>query len=129
MRLSELKTSKQVLRDQLRDPAFRAEWERTALARAVAQKVLAYRIDHGLSQRALAGLLGVSQPQVARLEAGDHNPTIDTLVRLAQAMDLEFTIDVHPRRREPKLINKRAQTRDVLVSYECQETAVLFAAG
>lgn len=32
LRLEEASTLEQVLEDQLQDPAFRAEWERTALA-------------------------------------------------------------------------------------------------
>jgi hypothetical protein len=40
-----------LLTEQLRDPAFRDRWERTApLARAVAIGVVAYRAEHGLSQ-------------------------------------------------------------------------------
>jgi transcriptional regulator with XRE-family HTH domain len=129
MKLREMRTSKQVLRDELRDPAFRAEWERTALARAVALKVVTYRTEHKLSQRALAERLGMAQPQVARLEAGQHNPEIDTLVRLAPVLNLEFTIDVHPRERAPKLVNKLAQTRDAIASYELNGAAVLVAAS
>ena len=128
MKLNEMRTSKQVLRDERRDPAFRAEWERTALARAVALKVVTYRTEHSLSQRALAARLGMAQPQVARLEAGQHNPEIDTLVRLAPVLNLEFTIDVHPRERAPKLVKKLAQTRDAIASYELNGAAVLVAA-
>ena len=46
----------EVLERQLQDPEMREYWERTALARAVANAVIRYRIDHSLSQRALAGL-------------------------------------------------------------------------
>jgi transcriptional regulator with XRE-family HTH domain len=129
MKLSDMKTSEQVLADELLDPAFKAEWDRTAVARAVALKVLAYRTEHNLSQRALAVKLGTTQPQLARLEAGEHNPTIDTLARIAQALDIEFAIDVHPHRREPKLVSKRARTRDTIASYTTGDAAVLLAAG
>jgi hypothetical protein len=45
VKLSDMKTSEQVLAEELRDPAFRREWDRTAVARAVALKVLAYRAE------------------------------------------------------------------------------------
>ena len=35
MKLSDMKTSGQVLAEELRDPAFRREWDRTAVARAL----------------------------------------------------------------------------------------------
>lgn len=129
MKLSDLKTNEQVLAEELRDPEFQREWDRTAIARAVALKVLTYRTEHGLSQRALAKKLAMTQPQLARLEAGEHNPTIDTLARLAQTLDLEFAIDIHPRERLPKLLSGRAQSRNTIASYEIDTAAVLLAAG
>lgn len=85
-----------LLEEQLKDPDFRADWERTALARAVANQVIGYRIDHGLSQTALARRLGVSQAVVGRLELGEHEPKIATLRKLSQVLGLRFTIDIHP---------------------------------
>jgi transcriptional regulator with XRE-family HTH domain len=129
MKLSDMKTSEQVLADELCDPDFRREWDRTTVARAVALKVVSYRAEQRLSQRALAKNLGMTQPQLARLEAGEHNPTIDTLARLAQTLDIEFAIDVHPRRREPKLLSGRAKGRNAIAAYETGAAAVLLAAG
>jgi transcriptional regulator with XRE-family HTH domain len=129
VKLTDLKTSEQVLAEELRDPDFKREWDRTAIARAVALKVLAYRIEHTLSQRGLAKQLGMTQPQVARLEAGEHNPTIDTLARLAQTLDIEFAIDVHPHQRPPKLLSSRARGKNAIASYRTDIAAVLLAAG
>jgi len=105
MKLSDLRTSEEVLAGALRDPAFRAEWERTAVARALASQVVAYRVKHGLSQRALADELHMSQPQVARLEAAIHNPEIETLRRVASVLDVEFDLKI-PQRQEPTLSSR-----------------------
>lgn len=78
------------------DPEFRERWERTAFARAVAIEVLRYRAEHGLSQSALARRLGVSQPLIARLEIGEHEPKISTLQRLSSVLGLTFTVTIHP---------------------------------
>jgi ribosome-binding protein aMBF1 (putative translation factor) len=129
MGLNEMKTSKQVLADELRDPDFRREWDRTTVARAVALKVLTYRTEHGLSQRALAKKLDMTQPQLARFEAGEHNPTIETLARLAQTLDIEFAIDVRPRKRKPVLLSGRAKGRNAIAVYETGAAAVVLAAG
>ncbi len=97
MDLSKFKTSEQVLAEDLAsDPEFRAEWQRTALARAVAIELVRYRGQHGLSQRALAQLVGMSQPQIARLELGEYNPRMETLVRLSSSLGLEFRIEIRP---------------------------------
>jgi len=124
-----MKSSGQALAEELHDPAFRDEWNRTILARAVALKIVAYRTENGLSQRDLARKLGMTQPQLARLEAGEHNPTIATLARLAQGLDIEFALDVHPRERAPNLLTAGAQAANAIASYETDNATVLLAAG
>jgi ribosome-binding protein aMBF1 (putative translation factor) len=90
-------SNSEVLEEMLQDPAFRAEWERTALARAVAEAVIRYRAERGLSQSALGRLLGWRQPVVARLEAAEHNPSMDTLLTLACTLGLRVQVDVGPK--------------------------------
>jgi transcriptional regulator with XRE-family HTH domain len=85
-----------VLEEHLSDPEFRAEWERLAPARAVAISLVAYRADHGLTQTALGRLLDMSQPAIARLEAGDHLPTLQTLLRLSEMLGLEILVTMMP---------------------------------
>jgi len=53
-KLSELATATQIAAEELADPEIRREYERTALAHAVAMRVIGYRAAHGLSQTALA---------------------------------------------------------------------------
>ena len=97
MKLSEMKTNDELIAELLRtDPEFRAEWERTALAREVALAIVRYRADHDLSQRDLAKRLGMKQPQVARMELGEVNPSMETLMRVSAQLGIEFTIDVRP---------------------------------
>ena len=95
-KLSALRTAGEIRREDLADDQVNAEYIRTALARAVAMRVLAYLVEHGLSQTALAREIGMHQPAVARLEAGDHEPTFSTLERLARGMGIEFHIDITP---------------------------------
>ena len=97
MNLSELKTHDDVVREQLADAEFRQEWDRTALARTVAERIVSYRAEHGLSQTALARVLKMQQPAVARLESGEHTPSLDTLWRLASRLGVEFHIDITAR--------------------------------
>src|SRR5215212_5978859 len=96
MNLDKLISFEQLLERQLRDPEFRAEWERLAPARAVANSLIGYRLDHGLTQTALGRLLGMSQPAIARLEAGDHLPTLPTLLKLSDILGLEILVTMTP---------------------------------
>lgn len=129
MKLSEMKTNDELIAEQLRaDPEFRAEWERTALARAVAVAIVRYRSEHDLSQRELAERLGMKQPQVARLELGDVNPSIETLMRISAHLGIEFTIDVRRASSPARNVTKRAQTEHVVGSFRSGEAELLVAA-
>lgn len=128
MKLSDLHTHEEVLTGHLdADPEYRREWERAALARAVAVKVIAYRAEHDLSQTALAKRLRMSQPAVARLESGEHNPTFPMLLRISGALGIELAIDITPSGHEPQLIGKRAR-RNALESFQGNGYAVVVAA-
>lgn len=96
-RTTKLRDAADVLAEDMgKDPEFRAHWERTALARAVALAVLRYRTEHHLSQRQLGEQLGIPQPHVSRLELGEHTPSLDMLQRLARMLGLRFILDVAP---------------------------------
>jgi DNA-binding XRE family transcriptional regulator len=102
-----IKTEEEVVAAALTaDPEFAAEWERLALARTVAARLIAYRSENGLSQRNLAKCLGVSQPRVVELESGEKNPQIETLVKIAATTGIEFAFDVVPVGQEPTLVRK-----------------------
>lgn len=97
MRQTRPRSTEEVRDEQLQqDPTFRAYWERTAVARAVALAVLDYRVKHKLTQTQLAQRLGVRQPRVARLEMGEHNPSLEMLQRLSRVLRLRFIVEVAP---------------------------------
>jgi transcriptional regulator with XRE-family HTH domain len=130
MKLSDMKTNDELIAEQLRtDPEFRAEWERTAFGRAVAVAIVRYRARHDLSQRDLAKRLGMKQPQVARLELGEVNPSIDTLMRISSQLGIEFTIDVRPAGSPARNVTKRAQAENLVGAYGTDEAELLVAAS
>jgi transcriptional regulator with XRE-family HTH domain len=126
--ITDLKTQGELIGEQLFDGEFRHEWERLSLARAVAARLIAYRADHDISQRELAGRLGLRQPNVARLEAAGHVPTLETLARIASLLGEEFTISVAPGDRAPKQLTRAARER-VVASYEAAGATVRLATG
>jgi transcriptional regulator with XRE-family HTH domain len=103
-----------VAEEQLRDPSFKAEWQRLAPAREFASTLLRYRAEHELSQRALAQRLGVSQPRIVKLESGEHNPEIDTIINAVRRLGIEFVLNVSPADRKPTLVTARAQKQGAI---------------
>ena len=64
---------------------------------AIADKVAEQRMAKGLSQRELAELVGTTQSAIARLERGGRPPRIDTLLKIADALDCELVVELEPR--------------------------------
>jgi transcriptional regulator with XRE-family HTH domain len=64
---------------------------------AIAQDVADRRQELGLSQRELAELVGTTQSAIARLERGGRPPRIDTLLRIADALDCDLSVELRPR--------------------------------
>ncbi len=105
-----LRTFEELLEEEKeRDPEFAAEWQRLAPAQEFAVILIRYRADHDLSQRGLAKRLGVSQPRVAKLESGEHNPSVDTIINAVKRLGIEFAIDIAPSDRKPALVSARAR--------------------
>jgi transcriptional regulator with XRE-family HTH domain len=91
-----MKTFEESLSRDLQDPEFRAEWERTAFARAVANRIVKYRGKNKLTQAQLAVRLSMHQSAIARLELGEHEPSIATLARLSTGLGINFHIAIKP---------------------------------
>jgi predicted transcriptional regulator len=64
---------------------------------AIAGKVTERRAAMGLSQRELAELVGTTQSAIARLERGGRPPRIDTLLKIADALECDLVVELVPR--------------------------------
>jgi transcriptional regulator with XRE-family HTH domain len=62
----------------------------------IAEQVAAQRQARGLSQHELAQITGTTQSAIARLEKGGRPPRIDTLLRIAQALDCDLVVELRP---------------------------------
>jgi transcriptional regulator with XRE-family HTH domain len=67
------------------------------LWRAIARLVAEQRQARRLSQRELAELCGTTQSAIARVERGVRPPRLDTLRRIASALDCELLVQFRSR--------------------------------
>jgi len=65
----------------------------------IAGQIADHRRSRSLSQTELADLCGTTQPGIARMERGTGAPRVDTLRRIAAALDCELVVELHPRTR------------------------------
>jgi ribosome-binding protein aMBF1 (putative translation factor) len=87
--------SKANLLERLRARLAHADDDGWFFAR-IAEQVVDRRKALGLSQTELAELCGTTQSAIARLESGGRPPRIDTLLRLAVALDSELVVELRP---------------------------------
>ena len=64
---------------------------------AIADQVAERRLALGMSQQELATAVGTTQSAIARLETGGRPPRIDTLLRIAEALDCDLIVELRPR--------------------------------
>jgi ribosome-binding protein aMBF1 (putative translation factor) len=58
------------------------------------KKILLLRLDEGLSQEELADKAGMKQSVISRIENGESEPRIETVNRIAKALDRKVIIDL-----------------------------------
>jgi DNA-binding XRE family transcriptional regulator len=75
-----------------RSDEYRGELERLRPYREVARLVILLRTRAGISQGELARRVGTSKSAIVRLESGRHQPTVETLRRVAEAFGARLVI-------------------------------------
>jgi transcriptional regulator with XRE-family HTH domain len=84
------------LEKQLQDPEIRAEWDALEPEFAIIQAMIDARKITGLTQKQLSERTGITQGDISRLENGNANPSLNTLKRLANGMDMVLKIEFAP---------------------------------
>ena len=54
------------------------------------------RKDKGISQEKAAELAGMARPDVSRFESGNYNPSLELMMRYANALGCELKIELQP---------------------------------
>ena len=57
----------------------------------IGENIRKYRLKKGLTQLDLAAACGFEESSIGRLENGNTNPTIKTLLKIAKALDVKLT--------------------------------------
>lgn len=91
------RTDWQELRDRrMSEPGAAEAYEGARLAFELGGRVRELRVQQGLSQTELAQRAGMTQPAVARFEAGGTVPTLPVLERLARSLGAELRVQLAP---------------------------------
>jgi len=98
-RTPRIRTFRERLREDLKDPKFRRYFEQEKRALALAMKMAEVREKAALTQKELARRVGSSQQTVSRLESGEYERySLKTLQKIADATGHTLKIDFKPRK-------------------------------
>ena len=76
----------------LQDTEVQEAYDARAMERELARAVMQQRIDQRVTQKEMAGKMRMPQGNVSRLESGSLSPTIATLQKAAQALNVPLEI-------------------------------------
>ena len=94
MKKGKVRTFQSRLREDIKDPEFKAHYEEEKQALMLAIKIAELREKKGLSQQQLAKLMGTSQQAISRIESGKYEGfTLKTLEKIAGATGMKVKIE------------------------------------
>ncbi|OGG02639.1 transcriptional regulator [Candidatus Gottesmanbacteria bacterium RBG_16_37_8] len=85
------------LKESLKNPKFKAEFDRLQPEFEVINTLIRARIKRGITQEKLAKKMGTKQSVISRLESGNANPSLKFLKKFAQALNSNLEIKFLPR--------------------------------
>ena len=86
-----------LLNEQLQDEDFRKEYEAMKPEFVIIQAMIDARKKAGLTQKELSSRTGIAQGDISKLENGNGNPSIRTLQKLAEAMNMTLKLEFVPK--------------------------------
>ncbi len=81
------------LEEQMKDPEFKAEYERSRPEFELMKAMIAARNEMNLTQKELADKIGMRQSNISRIERGASSPNVDTLKAIAKGLGKELHIE------------------------------------
>ena len=91
-----MKTLESALKAQMKNPAFKAEYEALEPEFAIIQARIDARKSTGMTQEQLAQRTGIAQADISKLENGNANPSLKTMQRLASGMGMRLKVEFLP---------------------------------
>jgi len=95
--MASLRSYKDVKKRFLSEPEFRREYEALGPEFELVESIIKRRIELKMSQEELAAKVGTGQAAISRLESGNANPTLASLVEIAAALEADLHVELKPK--------------------------------
>lgn len=77
------------------DKDILVEVDRKNAHKEIIKKFVECRKEQRITQMELARRTGISQPNITRFESGRYNPSLDMMLRIAEALDVQLSIKLN----------------------------------
>jgi len=82
------------LKQQLKKPSFKKEWEKSEAQYQMTRQLIKSRIEQKLNQRQLAKKAKTTQSVLSRLESMSFNPTLGLIEKIASVLGKKVNINL-----------------------------------
>lgn len=108
------------LKDKLNNPEFKKEYDALEPEYELIQELIEMRKMKNLTQSDISKMTGIHQTDISRLETGKANPTLETLLRVADSLDSKLKIELVPKikfkRTPPIKRRKKLKNKEIFIS-------------
>jgi len=89
-----MRTWKQLKTELLQNKAVKKEYDKLTPRYKIISELISARIKKGITQKELAQKIGTKQSAIARFEAGNINPSLGFLEKMAKVMGYRLNISL-----------------------------------
>ncbi len=90
-------TLTEALNEQLKDEAFKKEYDVLEPEYAIISSLIDARKSNNVTQKQLSEATGIAQSDISKIENGAANPTLKLLQRLAEGLNMSLKVEFVPK--------------------------------
>jgi transcriptional regulator with XRE-family HTH domain len=91
--MRKMNSVKEIIKDIEKNDELLSKWRRHYnIEKAIIEKIIEVRKLKGISQKELADMTGLKQSAIARIEKRVNSPQLDTVIKIADALDLKIDL-------------------------------------
>lgn len=80
--------------EMLKDEEFKAEYEKLKPRYEAIEQIIRARKELNMTQSELAKRVGTQKSNISRLESGNYNPSLDFLVKVAESLGKNLSVQI-----------------------------------
>ncbi|MGN1318160.1 MAG: helix-turn-helix transcriptional regulator [Lachnospirales bacterium] len=83
-----------IKKDLFLDENFKSEYDKLQPRYEIISQIIEARKENNMTQTELAKLVGTQKSNISRLESGNYNPSLDLLIKVADALGKKLQINM-----------------------------------